>query len=237
MKILLFSPKITYDLLAFESHRHCTTVFVRCKFFFQGKKKKIRARKEDLHFFFSCIYFVSFHSPDSSVISLVIFSFHLEETAKPGKRCLLMYCYHCCSDSFSHTLCERVISQMEIWGQKAFLMFNEIVQLFEKQCVFHHESLKFFTRIIYFAGFRIQSSAIQSLPIASQYLNGLWWYLFSIQISAPAANLCCLDTSTSMGVQFHVLILVLYSCKSREPDCKILQPAASENFDCWATPA
>jgi len=43
-----------------------------------------------------------------------------------------------------------VISQMEIQGQKTFPMFNEIVQSFEKQYLFHHESVKFFPRIIYF---------------------------------------------------------------------------------------
>lgn len=160
MKILLFSQKITSILLVFESHSLHTTVFVRCKCF-QAEKKN--ALKEDFNIFFGCTHFLNFHSPDSSVISLLIFSFGLEETAKPGKRCLLMYCYHCCSDSFSHTLCERAISQMEIWGQKAFLMFDEIAQLFEKQRVFHHKTLRFFTRVIHFSGFRIQSSVTFSI--------------------------------------------------------------------------
>lgn len=155
---------------------------------------------------------MNFHSCDSSAISLLIFSFCLEETAKPGKCCLLMYCYHCCSDSFSHTPCERVISQMEIWGQKAFLMFDEIAQLFEKQRAFHHKSLRFFTRIIYFSGFRIQSSATQSLPIASQCWNGLWWPIFSSQVSAPAANLCYLDSFITSSRFLHWF----YTCEKSE---------------------
>lgn len=144
--------------------------------FFKYKKKS--ELKEDFHFFFSCVYFVNFHFPDSRVISLLIFSFHSEETAKAGKRCLLMYCYHCCSDSFSHIPCERVISQMEIWGQKAFLMLNEVVQLLEKQCVFHHRSLRFFPRIIYFSGFRIQSSATQAFHCFSIFKSILVVHFF-----------------------------------------------------------
>lgn len=46
-------------------------------------------------------------------------------------------------------------------------------------------------------------------------------------------NLCCLDTVISSGLQFHILTLVLYMCKSRQSDCKTLQPAVMPSEISW----
>lgn len=112
----------------------------------QGNKNTFK----NIPIFSSCLYFVNFHSTHRSLISLLIFSFHIVKLSKTWKHCLLMYYYSCCSGSLVILYPERVISQMEMWGQKTFPVFNKIPQLFEKLCSFHYKSANFFPRIISF---------------------------------------------------------------------------------------
>jgi len=111
--------------------------------------RKASALKECSHLFPAvCILWVFI---PSIAVLLVYWSFHLVKQAEKWGNIV----YWCITPVAAVTAlviqyAERVISQMEIWGQITFLMFNKIVQLFEKQCVFHHENVKFSPGIIYF---------------------------------------------------------------------------------------